>query len=325
MNSSGRCAASILVALIAFPLAWSGSRGQHAITISRLTYHGWRQSCGINNGKTEIIVVTAIGRVMQFQFVDEPGVFWENPATFGSKPDPASAKWGNFGGDKSWPAPQDDWPKIIGRGWPPPPTFDSVPLEGKVLSNTLELESPVDPSYGIRFRRRIEIDRRRPIMTITTTYEKVAGNPVKVGIGVITQLSDPDRVFMVLPEKSRFTQGYVEQQFGLPADLRVDGRFVSMRRGKQAQIGSDANTLLWMNDRYVLRMDSSRVPGAEYADQNTSATVYTSADPLKYVELEPFGPLITMRVGDHIERAVTYTLMRRTEKDPLGQAKLAVR
>jgi hypothetical protein len=241
------------------------------------------------------------------------------------KPDPRSAEWGNFGGDKSWPAPQDDWPKMIGRGWPPPPTFDSVPLEGKAVSSALLLESPVDPAYGIRFRRRIEIDRRRPIMTITTTYEKVAGNPVKVGIGVITQLSEPDRVFMVLPEKTRFAQGYVQQQFGLPADLRVDGRFVSMRRGKQAQIGSDANTLLWMNDRYVLRIDSSRVPAAEYADQNTSATVYTSADPLKYVELEPFGPLRTMRVGDHIERVVTYTLMRRTEKDPLGQAKLAAR
>jgi hypothetical protein len=321
MNFSCKCAASILVALIAFPLAGSGSQGQHAITISRHTYHGWPESFVINNGKAEIIVVPTIGRVMQFQFVDEPGVFWENPATYGLKPDPRSAEWG----DKSWPAPQDDWRKMIGRGWPPPPTFDSVPLEGKAVSSALLLESPVDPAYGIRFRRRIEIDRRRPIMTITTTYEKVAGNPVKVGIGVITQLSDPDRVFMVLPEKTRFAQGYVQQQFGLPADLRVDGRFVSMRRGKQAQIGSDANTLLWMNDRYVLRIDSSRVPAAEYADQNTSATVYTSADPLKYVELEPFGPLSTMRVGDHIERVVTYTLMRRTEKDPLGQAKLAAR
>jgi hypothetical protein len=214
---------------------------------------------------------------------------------------------------------------MIGRGWPPPSTFDSVPLEGKVLSRAVELRSPVDPAYGIGFRRRIEIDRRRPVMTITTTYEKVAGNPVKVGIGVITQLIDPDRVFMVLPEKSRFTQGYVQQQFGLPADLRVEGRFVSMRRAKQAQIGSDADTLIWMNDRYVLRMDSSRVPAAEYADHNTSATIYTSADPLKYVELEPFGPLSTMRVGDRIERQVTYTLMPRTEKDPLTQAKLAAR
>ena len=103
MNSSGRCAALILVALIAFPLTWSGSQGQHAITISRRTYHGWPESFVINNGKVEIIVVPTIGRVMQFQFVDEPGVFWENPATYGLKPDPQSPEWGNFGGDKSWP------------------------------------------------------------------------------------------------------------------------------------------------------------------------------------------------------------------------------
>jgi hypothetical protein len=315
------CVLLSFMALASFSPGFAGSQGQHAITISRSAYHGWPGSFVISNGIEEITVVPAIGRVMQFHFVGEPGTFWENPDMFGKRPDSKSAEWSNFGGDKTWPAPQEDWSKMVGRGWPPPSTFDSVPLEGKVVSNSVELESPVDPAYGIRFRRRIELDRCKPVMTITTTYERTSGNPVKVAIGVITQLSDPERVFMVLPQKSRFPKGYVQQQFGLPDDLRVDGRFVSMRRGRQAQIGSDADTLVWMNDHYVLRIDSPRVRGAEYADQNTNATIYTSADPLKYVELEPFGPLRTMKVGDHMEWVVTYTLMRRTTADPLAEAK----
>lgn len=325
MRFLDRAVLLIFTALITPSLILVGSRSQNSIIISRVTYHGWPRSFVISNGSAEIIVVPAIGRVMQFHFVSEPGIFWENPALMGKSSDPKSAEWSNFGGDKAWPAPQDGWAKIIGRSWPPPATFDSVSLEGKVLGNSVELISPVDSAYGIRFRRRIELERRRAVMTITTSYEKVSGDPIKVGIGVITQLRDPERVFMVLPAKSRFPKGYVQQQFGLPDHLRVDGRFVSLRRGGEAQIGSDANTLLWMDDQYVLRIDSPRVAGAEYADQNTNVTVYTSADPLKYVELEPFGPLRTMKVGERIERVVRYTLTRRTEKDPLAQAKVSAR
>jgi hypothetical protein len=116
----------------------------------------------------------------------------------------------------------------------------------------------------------------------------------------------------------------VKQQFALPADLEVHGRFVSMRRGREAQIGSDADTLIWMNQNFVLRVDSPRVKGAQYGDQNASATVYTSAGPLKYVELEPFGPVSTMKEGDRIQRTVTYALSRRTKKDPLEEAQALV-
>ncbi len=85
---------------------------------------------------------------------------------------------------------------MAGRAWPPPATFDSVPLQGSATDSGVEMLSPVDPTYGIRVRRRIELDPSQPVMTITTTFEKVIGDPVKVGIGVITQLRDPQRVFV---------------------------------------------------------------------------------------------------------------------------------
>ena len=71
----------------------------------------------------------------------------------------------------------------------------------------------------------------------------------------------------------------------------------------------------------MLRIDSGRVAGAEYADQGSSAEIFTSRDPLGYVELETFGPLTTMKVGDRIERTNRYTLSRRKQKDPAAEAK----
>src|SRR4051794_8176914 len=83
-----------------------------AATITKTNYHGWPNSYILSNGSVEAIVVPSIGRVMQFKFVGEDsGPFWENRAMDGKHPIPASKEWGNFGGDKTWPSPQDDWPK----------------------------------------------------------------------------------------------------------------------------------------------------------------------------------------------------------------------
>ncbi len=78
------------------------------VTIALVAYHGWSGSFTISNGAVEATVVPAIGRVMQFHFVREEDVFWENRSMDGQAPDPASDKWDNFGGDKSWPSPQED-------------------------------------------------------------------------------------------------------------------------------------------------------------------------------------------------------------------------
>ena len=293
------------------------------IQISRITYHGWANSYRISNGRVEAIVVPTIGRVMQFHYLGREEIFWENAALAGKSDDSKSRQWANFGGDKSWPSPQAQWPKMAGREWPPPAGFDAVPYQAEIENGAVELVSPVDASYGIRVRRRVELPVAAPRMEVVTSYEKISGAPVKVGIGVITQVRDPQRLFMVLPKKSRFPQGYVLLQFSPPEDAQLRDGLVSLKRGTKtsSQIGSDADTLLWMDEKYVLRIDSPRVPEAEYADQDTNTTIFTSADPQAYVELETFGPLTVMKPGDRIERKNTYTLLKRTEKDAEVEAR----
>ena len=104
-------------------------------------------------------------------------------------------------------------------------------------------------------------------------------------------------------------------QWTTPADLKVADRVLSLKGGIQSQIGSDANTLIWMDSKYVVRIDSPRVSKGEYADEGANAIIYTSPSADGYIELEPFGPLRTMKIGDRIERTVKYTLSRRTEQD----------
>jgi hypothetical protein len=292
---------------------------EHLPFLLRTNYHGWTNSIWISNGKVETIIVPAIGRVMQFRFVGAAdGPFWENELMFGKAPDPASQDWSNFGGDKTWPAPQTDWPKVTPRAWPPPVAFDSLPVEAQVDGWEVTLVSPVDPHYGIRARRDIKLIADQPVMTITTTFEKVSGLPRHVSVWVITQLKHPLFACATLPDQPRFMGGYVLQSDQRPPDLKVMDNLLSLTRDPKAshKVGTDAGTLIWVGTRDVLRIDSPRVWAVEYPDEGSSAEIYTNADPLSYVELEMLGPLQPMRKGDQITRRCTYTLHRRTEPEP---------
>ena len=293
------------------------------LKVAKTTYRGWPDGLVLSNGKVEAVIVPAVGRVMQFHFVGEDDVFWENAALQGKSPNPSAPGWSNFGGDKTWPSPQADWEKVVGRGWPPPATFDSTPLQGEQKENAIELTSPVDSAYGIRTRRRIELDPFTPVLKITTTYEKVSGDVVRVGIGVVTQVRDPQRAFIAVPVKSKFPEGFVLLNFERPQDGKLKGELFSLTRShaNKSQIGSDASTLLWMNEKHAIKIDSPRVMGAEYANQGSSTVIYTNSDPDAYVELETYGPLTVMKVGDRIERTNTYTLYKRSEKDPEAEAR----
>ena len=287
-------------------------------------YYGWDRSLLISNGRVEALVVPAVGRVMQFRFTDRGSPIWENTTLRGRAPDPASAEWANFGGDKTWPAPQADWDQVTPRAWPPPVAFDSMPVEASFRRDTLVLTSPVDPHFGIRTERVISLAHEAPVMTIVTTYEKVTGQPLKVGVWIITQLEDPVGVFVPLAAKSRFPDGYSRQSGDtLPARLQVDRGLLSLVRhpSKSAKIGLDTDRLLWVGTTQMLLIESPRQPGAEYPDAQCSAEIYTNPDPAAYVELEMLGPLRTLVPGDRLSQTNTYTLLPRTSPDPATDAR----
>jgi Domain of unknown function (DUF4380) len=284
------------------------------VSVTPKEHNGWKDALLMSNGSAEVVIVPSIGRVMQFRFVGEEGVFWENPAVAGKPVNPLAKDWINFGGDKPWPAPQADWPKITPRAWPPPIGFDASAWEAKINGETVELTSPVDPHYGIRAIRRIKLDPTQPVMTITTVFEKVKGEPRNVAVWVITQLKDPDMVLVPVPKDSQNAEGFQKQSKELPAHFRVQNNTISLKRdpSKSTKIGTDASMLIWVGAKHALRIEARRVPNAVYPDQGSSAEVYTNVDPLRYVELEMLGPLREMKIGDKIDHTNLYTLLPRS-------------
>jgi hypothetical protein len=293
------------------------------VAIRRLIYHGWPDSILMSNGDAEAVIVPRIGRVMQFRFAGEAeGPFWENRALDGKKPDPKAKEWINFGGDKSWPAPQADWKQMTGREWPPPPTFDAVEVRAHVRGEEVELVSPVSRHYGIRVRRHIRLGREGAVLRIRTIYEKVRGAPVRVSVWVITQLDEPERVFV--PRDSRNPDGYNPLTEAPPRDLKAGERVLSLTRdaARGTKIGTDGDALFWMDSKYGLAVLTDRHDKeAEYPDQGSSVEVWTNPDPLAYIELETLGPLFEMKVGDTLEQTNSYLLWRRSEKDPEAELK----
>ncbi|MBL9175881.1 MAG: hypothetical protein JNL10_20225, partial [Verrucomicrobiales bacterium] len=184
-------------------VVWAGE-GSEERRMVRTEYRGWSNVWILGNGIVEAVVVPEVGRVMQFRFAGgNDGPFWENPALLGKPiPDqPWTVSHGSFGGDKTWPAPQSAW------NWPPPDVFDAVALTSRVEGDALVLTSPVSPRFGVRTERRVSLAPGRPEMSIVTRYEKVAGEPVDVGVWVITQAADPQAVFLPVPSDSRFPGG----------------------------------------------------------------------------------------------------------------------
>lgn len=283
------------------------------------TYAGWPDAWRLQNDHVEAIVVPAVGRVMSFRFRGGANVFWEDLSLAGQRGDPTGKQWVNFGGDKTWPAPEAEWKNYTKYPqWMPPPGFDALPAVARAGHGDIVLTMPIDPFYGVRATRRISLVANEPAMTIATTFERVSGEPSKIGIWVITQFTNPAAVYVPVRADSMFPGGYFSFRPTAWPQLGTAPGVVKLTRDPAGshKLGADADRMLWMSDDVACLVTSERVTGAEYPDRGASAEVYTNPDPKKYVELEMLGPLAVMKPGDKITRTSTYRLFRRTSRDP---------
>lgn len=299
--------------------ALSTARGSEAgARVVPIDYHGWTGALRLQNATAEVIAVPSIGRVMSFRFRDGANVLWEDESLRGKRGAEDGSTWVNFGGDKTWPAPEAEWKNYTGyRQWMPPPAFDGLPVEARSDSGAIVLTSPVDRFYGIRTTRRITLRANEPVLSIETTYERVSGSASKVSIWVITQFRDPIAVYLPIPADSQFPDGHFRFRDGpWPQVTRAD-RMLKVTRDPSAsrKLGSDADRMLWVGADAMCLVATPRTAGVEYPDRGASAEVYTNQNPKSYVELETLGPLVTLRPGERITQTNTYTLWRRRPGD----------
>jgi len=327
------------------PSSSSSSSSPSAFSYSVIDFNGWRGCWLVYNEEVEVVIAPSISRVMQFRFRDSnspaSSPLWIQEALSGQPPNPEGKEWLNFGGDKAWPGPQSQWGTTLSnRWWPPPAVFDAGPFqEVSVRNDAVVLLSPVDPWTGLQSVRRISL--LGPSMTIKTELKQVAGksnNGINnnVSVWTVTQLKDPERMYMISqPGNSgeSFTvlaDSGPQQATGLPNTLTetqvtCNGEEVSLismkRDGRYShKIGSDrSKSMLWVGSEVILEIDSPLRGSQIYPDHGCHAEIWSNPDPLAYVELEFLGPFVqpSMRdqtgteTGHRNSLTSVYTLHRR--------------
>jgi len=166
--------------------------------------HDWPDALRLNNGYLNLIVTPSVGRVMRFGFPDAPNVLWTNPShrpprlgeSLEDKPvspesDSAHVVRKNYGGDRAWPWPQDQWPQYLGRTWPPPLELDQMPMRARLVGPLgIQMQSDPVQGYGVRMTRQITLDPKAPRATLVTRFERASADlpPVELAAWQITQV-----------------------------------------------------------------------------------------------------------------------------------------
>jgi hypothetical protein len=281
---------------------WLCADGECAPVISQTRYFDW-DAYRLTDGQTEAIVVPAIGRVMSFARVGGKNWLWSAPATKSKVVDWGG--WRNWGGEKTWLAPQSRWDEFNGTGkdWPPPPQWDQLPFKAEVLSGGhLKLTGAIAPATGTRIIREFWHDENGDFV-IRQTVEKLRGAPLSAGIWNVTQVDNAglDAVFLPRAAQSDYENGFIN----LSEPNRVAPKTVTPTLLQAVptlagsyKIGTDASlaAVAALRDGWVFAAVSSR-PDGEYPDGETGkggtpVQLFGYGQPaLNYLELELHSPL----------------------------------
>lgn len=314
---------SVFFAVIAFasiPSEVSTAVG----TITPTVYEG-RTAFRLSDGRTEAVVVPEIGRVMSYGFVGGSNWLWNSSQkTYGKN------EWKNWGGDKTWPAPQQWWPAIAERGWPPDPAWDGNAHRVKILPNNhLQMATEVAKGFGARVVREFWFEQNGDF-AIAQTVEKVKGEALLLSIWNVTQIEPPDAIFLPLNSQSIYKNNFhwlvppknespIVQM--TPTLLQVRPS-VGVPEKNSYKIGADSPVVAVaaVKDGIAMIEKATRQDG-EYPDGAAGGggfpvEVYNNGDAKEnYVELELLSPLHLFKKGDRDQHTVRWNLYQLLSSD----------
>ncbi|MEO8351863.1 MAG: hypothetical protein ABI680_09025, partial [Chthoniobacteraceae bacterium] len=171
------------------------------VTITRSEFGG-REAFRLSDGKTEAVIVPSIARVMRYAEVGGENWLWV--AADGQVEQDG---WKNYGGEKSWVAPQSEWPLFLENAWPPDDAWEGGP-QARILENPprVRTESPVAKN-GTRLMREFAYAANGDFVT-TTTLEKVSGPALMAGAWTITQIPPVEAIFLPIDRESAYKRGF---------------------------------------------------------------------------------------------------------------------
>jgi hypothetical protein len=276
----------------------------------------------LTNGTVNLTVVPSIGgRIMRYGMVGGENVLWNNPKIHDAAKN-TDGSYFNYGGDKAWPWPQDDWPLLIGRMYPPPPECNEATFKSRLIGSTgVHLESPLIESHAARFVREITLDPAGGTrVTIVTRLEQAGGKrpPPSIAAWTVTQVPGdrdiyarmiPDGVFESMrPEMPTPTSRPIDQK-----NPRVIA--LSKTTPSASKTGLDADLLAAVkgDTLFVIRSQTAAMRTEKFRPAERGQLFIQQADPPKqdvprYIELEFTGPREDLASGQAAELRVMWEL-----------------
>lgn len=274
------------------------------VKVEQVEYHGWKACYRLSNGAVDLVVVPQIGRVMRYGFLDGPNILWENPALAGKTG--AGVGWNNYGGDKTWPAPQAVW------NWPPDPDIDGAAWTAEPIPNGVRITSPVSKTMNVRFVRDITLAAFGTEAQLRNRLEN-HGPAQTLSPWQVTQIDDPYSVFLPTQATSEMPKGWRLLMGGAtdPAahQFTADG-IVIKPANTSYKFGafSPKGEITASKGSTVFHMSTKVYSRNRYPDQGSALEVYMSGPITKYTEIELLGALGPLENGEGANLDVTWRL-----------------
>jgi len=313
----------------------SATRGTH---VDIVAYRGWSKAYRISNGVADVVIVPSIGRIMSYSLTGHPETdpIWNNPDELAKSP--STKDWVNFGGDKVWPNPQNDWEKHgkLKGNWPPDTAFDSGPSKVTLIPMGVRLTNPLSSNFNLQLTRDIVLRPGQSNVTITDTFRRPKSDPthearIPLGLWNVTQTRSDGTIYLPLGRKK---PGYISLMDSGP---NVRSNWIPVNGVLTVTAPSDTNTKVgtvnekgWMASLYagniVFAEHFTYEPDGKYLDRGANAEVYTNPKP-GYIEVETLGPCSIIAPGHSLIRTIIWTLQRlpKTPKSATEAVKLISR
>jgi hypothetical protein len=302
-------------------------------------FRGW-SAAYLENGIIRLAAVPSIGgRLMAYDLGPYPYLFVD-PDLAGklftaeeNQGDGSLAAWKNYGGDKTWPAPQG-WDNDQQWHGPPDPVLDTGrykldALEGNGEKALVRMVSPADVKTGVRISRQFTIRQGSSCVSLDLTFTNILDKPIRWSIWDVVQLRAEHRTpggeiafdpnsFVTVPlnPHSRFSRGFnvmfgeednpqwqIDEQFGL---------FKGQYLWEIGKIGIDSRDG-WIafsqgSEGYAFAERFAYEEGGEYPDDGVTVECWTvgagqvanldyGATEIYLMETEVLAPLRTIAPG----------------------------
>ncbi len=262
-----------------------------------LEYKGWKNSYILTSGDTELVVVPAIARIMNFSRHGGENTLWTDTKLYGHQENIATENWFNYGGSKLWLAPQSKWPD--GGHWPPDIYLDRSPCTAERNGDVITITSVNSPFSGLRMKKTIRPISDKPGFSLHITIENVSAQTVQWSIWEVTQLQPGGRILSPNGTVSSFTEENSVKNHALLSffdhKIVMETTQVKGNRGVKTKIMQSSGWLAYaLNDTLFIKKFKP-VTAAMLPPGCFNSETYIRGD---YVELETIGPYKNLKPGE---------------------------